>query len=605
MKGSRKKDQGQFFKEKAICKKPECPCEAYLTIDEEFSNRLKVTFKGNVRHDVTKPVSLKDNTGDLKKSMQSVFRQNWMTPPSKLYRQKFQSIPSDIYASGNRSQAGTLKKAQHAKSKMRLQSSRLGELHKALLEIDRKQKDEDERIAVALKHEHRINGIRGYMQGITIDNTLIRLVLFDDPMVRLFHVLSSRDILYLDATGNIVENCLTIRHPFGLAPPFPVGEYITSSHTIESLRFFFMSLREKENIMYPNSHVEPKLLVSDLSIPLYSSALLEFTRETVDDYLNRTFRIVQGKASAKDLDLMLVHLCNVHSMNLVKRRLIKLHNNNHSKVNFGMRMYGRLICCTKLDECTEYVKHVYNVMMSPDSNQSVEESCQFIQDSINTFSHNEENSTKDDEPQIDDVSLSSENDEEEKEMDDITTANADGSSQWQGYWDEILRECENNLLVSKQGGPNKYHMPEFFHYLRKSMLAIIAMLSRMCLGDLSHIDEKYEELLNVPETSGAKNYLINNTTNALVEKFFAVQKSDKSELKFPLEMFIHKHWSELQGLQRQFWDGIMRGINESRSGSIGKREEKKLKKSFNHGKNPSADMNSEEEKIDKVKVPEE
>ena len=244
-------------------------------------------------------------------------------------------------------------------------------------------------------------------------------------------------------------------------------------------------------------------------------------------------------------------------------------------------------------------------MMSPDSNQSVEESCQFIQDSINTFSHNEENSTKDDEPQIDDVSLSSENDEEEKEMDDITTAHADGSSQWQGYWDEILRECENNLLVSKQGGPNKYHMPEFFHYLRKSMLPIIAMLSRMCLGDLSHIDEKYEALLNVPETSGAKNYLINNTTNAPVEKFFAVQKSDKSELKLPLEMFIHKHWSELQGLRRQFWDGIMHGINERRSGSIGKREEKKLKKSFNHGKNPSTDMNSEEEKIDKVKVPEE
>ena len=66
VKGSRKKDQGQFFKGKAICKKPECPCEAYLTIDEEFSNTLKVTFKGNVRHDVTKPVSLKDNTGDLK-----------------------------------------------------------------------------------------------------------------------------------------------------------------------------------------------------------------------------------------------------------------------------------------------------------------------------------------------------------------------------------------------------------------------------------------------------------------------------------------------------------------------------------------------------------
>ena len=112
-------------------------------------------------------------------------------------------------------------------------------------------------------------------------------MLFNDPMLRLFHTLCPRDILYFDATGNIVASIkpfkqiyyysLTIRHPFGLAPPVPMAEYIMSSHTTESLRHFIMTLREKENIVFPFSQSNPKLLVSDMSIPLYASALMEFT----------------------------------------------------------------------------------------------------------------------------------------------------------------------------------------------------------------------------------------------------------------------------------------------------------------------------------------
>ena len=67
------------------------------------------------------------------------------------------------------------------------------------------------------------------------------------------------------------------------------------------------------------------------------------------------------------------------------------------------------------------------------------------------------------------------------------------------------------------------------------------MLSGMCLGDLTHISEKYEGILLLPETSGARNYFMSNTTNATVEKSFTIQKSDKAELKLSLEVFIKKH----------------------------------------------------------------
>ena len=89
---------------------------------------------------MTIPVSSKDVDGSLKDSMQDVLRDNWSTPPVEIFQKKIKNIPPDVYAAGNRSAAGTLKKAQHAKSSMRLQSSRLAELHQLLLLIDKDQR---------------------------------------------------------------------------------------------------------------------------------------------------------------------------------------------------------------------------------------------------------------------------------------------------------------------------------------------------------------------------------------------------------------------------------------------------------------------------------
>ena len=64
-------------------------------------------------------------------------------------------------------------------------------------------------------------------------------------------------------------------------------------------------------------------------------------------------------------------------------------------------------------------------------------------------------------------------------------------SKWHDHWKEVLDECEKRI-VKTSGESNKYHMPEYFNYLKVNMLPIISMLSGMCLGDLTHISEKYE-----------------------------------------------------------------------------------------------------------------
>ena len=82
---------------------------------------------------------------------------------------------------------------------------------------------------------------------------------------------------------------------------------------------------------------------------------------------------------------MLVHPCSAHSVNIVNLRLKKLYPDDKSKIHLGLRIYGRLISSTKVGEYTEFVKQVYHLPISPSINDSVQQACTFVQDSINTF----------------------------------------------------------------------------------------------------------------------------------------------------------------------------------------------------------------------------
>ena len=83
-----------------------------------------------------------------------------------------------------------------------------------------------------------------------------------------------------------------------------VAKYITCSHTTDSIHYSFMTLHEKENVTFEGRLSKQKPLVCDMSIPLYAAALMEFTKETVVQYLNRTYKIVKGIANNDYLNLL-------------------------------------------------------------------------------------------------------------------------------------------------------------------------------------------------------------------------------------------------------------------------------------------------------------
>ena len=77
---------------------------------------------------------------------------------------------------------------------------------------------------------------------------------------------AKRDIIYLDATGGIVKKikaykkifmyALIMRHPFGKTVELPALSYLTSSHSMDSVRFSLMALKENERengwVLNPN-----------------------------------------------------------------------------------------------------------------------------------------------------------------------------------------------------------------------------------------------------------------------------------------------------------------------------------------------------------------
>ena len=95
-------------------------------------------------------------------------------------------------------------------------------------------------------------------------------MLFNESSVRLYHDLSKEEILGIDATGSVVRKknnfkkyflyAITIRHPFGKTFPLPGVLYITGNHTIESVRYFIICLREFFKPQYFSSTMEKQLI---------------------------------------------------------------------------------------------------------------------------------------------------------------------------------------------------------------------------------------------------------------------------------------------------------------------------------------------------------
>ena len=278
--------------------------------------------------------------------------------------------------------------------------------------------------------------------------------------------------------------------------------------------------------------------------------LYEFNGETVEEYLARAFHIITGKATTRDLAKALVHVCSAHVIRNIKEVLRRKYPNDCSKIHFGMRIIGRMMMISDLRVCENFLKAVTTVMTTERVTAAVKEAANEIEESLATFSDlivddNDEDDNTDGRLEDAEVKL----DESES-----------GSGlQWKEYWEEKVPEHTGVLdgATEMLDAPiNKYHMPEFYSYLRRNLMPQFPLWSKIILQDLIVFDkESYDDYLQLPQSIGT-NIWVKDQTNATVENVFKMKKADKTQLKVSIPYFVEKNWKEIKGLQRQFVDEL-------------------------------------------------
>ena len=568
--GSRKKGTN-YLKGDVVCGIPECKFKATYYIPNEESEHIFIEMAGEVFH---KKYSVRARriAGPKREALKSLFKENRSTLPSEIHREDLSNIDPDSFGAGNLSAAGKNHVAyQQLAAKTRKEADSVGVIHADISDLQDELKKEDEKHAIKQGATYR--RFFGYIQKPIITLAEISIILIDEPMVMLYHELAKNSTLYVDATGSVVRNvkgfkkilyyAATLRHPYNSGPPLPIAEYITSNHDQYSIKRFFGTIHELENLRYGNEKLSnPKLILLDYSLAIIHATLSEFCSETLTNYIDRTYKVVTGAASADDLSKTFLHVCSFHMMRIGRKHAAKHSGDGDegkSKIHFALRVLGRLINSSSLDDATATVRDATIVLNARFESENVKSSLRRLEERINTF---EAVSIKSD-SDVDFEGLADENSEKHNGRKSKNEKGGGDKSEMHKYWESILEKIGHKVTEDK--GPekslNRYYLPFYCDWLH-SKLPHITLWSNLCLGDLNKYNKEYR--CSIPDV----------TSNAVAEQFFSIKKRNKQNLALPLANFIRKCYNDNKGLQRQFILGLKEQL-------VGKKSaDKDIKKSY-------------------------
>ena len=143
------------------------------------------------------------------RSIQGIERQKFkvssLNPPLKEYCQRINYVPGEIFAAGNRDNAGTSidvwkqiryeKKIQH-----RLDTTELD----SLMKLKKKK--------FSINDNKQTEKVKGFIQYLSVQPFM--LFFWTRAPVKIFHDMSVQDTIFWDATGHVVKSKLTSKELF-------------------------------------------------------------------------------------------------------------------------------------------------------------------------------------------------------------------------------------------------------------------------------------------------------------------------------------------------------------------------------------------------------
>jgi hypothetical protein len=319
------------------------------------------------------------------------------------------------------------------------------------------------------------------------------------------------------------------------------------------------TLREREIF---KKEVTPVLVMSDFSMAIINACLREFNNESLEEYFERGFWIVNGKATPEEVQKTIHHVCSAHMMQIIKRHAKNLCEKGHpaeSQIHIAMRFFGRLLTATSLKEMKGIVSLGYVIFKTKFVCDMLTEKLDQFSECIRAF--NSENI-------IDEELVESDNESNEEGVEfsenPVSNEVIGPCSSVKLFWEEELQTIKKtNTLKEVNSDRNKYYMPAFFDYVAKHYLPSCILWSNLLLGDLSRHNADYSSSANLA-ASAVRNYSTDNQTNGEIEDFFKIKKkcSFKGQRHLRLDTFIGENYN--LALQRQFVDAMIKQNNNIR-----------------------------------------
>ncbi|KAL2096818.1 hypothetical protein ACEWY4_006025 [Coilia grayii] len=185
--------------------------------------------------------------------------------------------------------------------------------------------------------------IKGFIQLIQVSP--LKVICFTEGGIRLWHDMVKTTCAFLDATGGFVDSKLTQKRILfyeivlsTTSAPFlstPIACMITEQHTQNSLEHFLRTVREYEMKVF-GTNSQPIQINSDRSVVLLNSSLKFLNSESMQNYLQRCWRIVNGLANDNDFKLTTLRTCKSHLMKQASELCKKQYSIKDNRYMVGM-----------------------------------------------------------------------------------------------------------------------------------------------------------------------------------------------------------------------------------------------------------------------------
>ncbi|KAJ8050506.1 hypothetical protein HOLleu_03735 [Holothuria leucospilota] len=131
--------------------------------------------------------------------------------------------------------------------------------------------------------------------------------------------------------------------------PCRVAELVTTNQSEPTITNWLQLIRYREKQIYGYDKVTaPCMIVSDRSLPLLIASLMVFAGESLREFMERSWRIVSGRASETDLYGLIIHSGLSHFMKDCKDNCKKYYRKEHQW--FGITFFRLLAAFNRLDE---------------------------------------------------------------------------------------------------------------------------------------------------------------------------------------------------------------------------------------------------------------